>query len=44
MFPLLRTGDFEICRTDDAGAVITFTEAKDVKLEIISLIRYFRHH
>ncbi|CAI4539088.1 AIG_G0028240.mRNA.1.CDS.1 [Saccharomyces cerevisiae] len=37
MFPLLKTGDFEICRIDDAGAVITFTEAKDVKLEIISL-------
>ncbi|QHS74083.1 Rbh1p SPAR_J00350 [Saccharomyces paradoxus] len=37
MFPLLRTGDFEICNIDDAGAVITFTEAKDVKLEIASL-------
>lgn len=37
MFPLLRTGDFEICNIDDAGAVIRFTEAKDVKLEIASL-------
>lgn len=37
MFPLLRTGDFKVCSIDDAGAVLTFTEANDVRLEICSL-------
>ncbi|CAI4043481.1 hypothetical protein SKDZ_10G0370 [Saccharomyces kudriavzevii ZP591] len=37
MFPLLRVGDFKICKINDRGAVISFTKANDVKLEIFSL-------